>query len=93
MNTRKDYLNGICTHDEYYSQFVNAHTKSIVTCAFSMKQLKGSKDEHFNDIPLTKWDSLVPLLYVSGLMEDCKDSLTTAGGVCILTQATKHIVS
>lgn len=53
--TREDYLNRVCTHREYYAQFVNDRIRKLVQRSIEVTQ---SKDEYFNDIPLACWDSL-----------------------------------
>lgn len=54
--TRKDCLNGKCTHHEYYSQFVNDAVINMVKLHIGVDKIKKSTDKHFNDIPLGNWD-------------------------------------
>lgn len=58
--TRKQYLAGDCTHDEYYGQFVNAHTLRYIGRRFDANELSVAyaKDRHLNSIPLAVWDAL-----------------------------------
>ena len=60
--TRKERLSGICTHREYFGQFVNNSIISIVKNSVGIARLKNSEDEHLNNIPLKKWDSLHELI-------------------------------
>ena|SRR6186713_10270 len=96
MYTRKDYLAGNCTHEEYYSQFVTDDILSLVKNTFGVGLLEESlsKDEHLNNIPLGQWDNLTGYLprYVSAGFKNVGDYLTLAGGVCLLKTAAKIVV-
>lgn len=63
MITRQDYLNGKATHREYYGQFVNESVKSKVLKTIGKDKLLASTDEHLNDIPMKKWDSIAGFLW------------------------------
>lgn len=89
--TRQDYMNKLCTHEEYYAQFVNEGTKSLVLRCIGRERIVNSKDEHFNDIPLKLWDNLVPKAPGSGKFKDAGDYYTLAGGVCMLKEAARQI--
>lgn len=58
MITRKDYIEGRATYDEYYSQFITEQVKRAVDWRIGIDTIKRSTDPHFNDIPLVKWDYL-----------------------------------
>lgn len=58
MKTRDQYLNSEYTYDEYYSQFVNESVRIRVHARIGKGMIINSKDKHFNDIPLHRWDSL-----------------------------------
>lgn len=58
MFTRADYMNGKCTHSQFYAQFVTSGVKSDVKYRVGIESIVSSKDKHFNDIPLTVWDSI-----------------------------------
>jgi hypothetical protein len=49
---------GRCTHAEYYGQLVNDSLIRCVSERIGVDAIKASSDEHFNDIPLGRWDSL-----------------------------------
>ena len=90
--TRKDYMTGKVSHDEYYAQFVTEMTKEIVRSSIGMEAILASKDPHFNDIPLKNWDSLHPvILRTSG--RDCTDVHwdTLGTSVCIAKCAARMI--
>ena len=61
MITRKQYMAGEATFREYYGQFVTGAVRSAVKGRFG-KALVTSEDPHFNDIPLSQWDSLACIL-------------------------------
>lgn len=91
MYTRKDYLNGKCTHREYYAQFVTQYTKDLVSQQFGKGRIieELEKDEALNGITLAEWDNLAR--FVSANMRPQGDYLTLAGAVCILKEAAKQI--
>ena len=92
MYTRKQYLNKDCTHRQYYGQFVNAGTKARVLSGIGLAALKKSTDAHFNDIPLHKWDRLVPKCTGSAGFAKAGDYYTLAGGVSLLKEAARQIL-
>ena len=92
MLTRKQYLNGECTHREYYAQFVDERTKHHVRFGIGMKTLRASTCEHLNDITLKRWDRLVPCAPGSGKFKEAGDSYTLSGGVCMLKEAAKQLL-
>jgi hypothetical protein len=90
--TRKDYLNNKCTHRQYYAQFVNKSVKSTVLNYYSIKRLKEAfeEDNHFNSLPLQKWDTMHSLFAIS--MKEVGDYLTKSGNVCIHKEAAKQLI-
>ena len=105
MFNRLQYLNGECSHDVYYSQFVNSATIAIVKNTLGEK-IKQSKDEHFNDIPLILWDkiNLAGILYSfdKGAFKQCNNVTyresdrhlfiwSKSDNVCILKAAARII--
>ena len=60
MFTHKDYLDGKCSHDEYYAQLVEgSNAKAVVLSHFTLDELRDmfAQDEHFNKAPDSKWFS------------------------------------
>ncbi len=55
MYTRQDYLNKVCTHQQYYLEI--AHEVGARVSGELLERCKVSTDEHFNDIPLEVWDA------------------------------------
>lgn len=68
MFTRKQYLANECTHREYYGQFVTDEIKQAVLRTFSKEELVQAfkDDEHFNNLPLRKWDRMIMLGHFKG---------------------------
>lgn len=82
--TRQDYMDGKCTHSEYYAQWATGYIHSLVKSSIGEEAIKNSQDEHFNDIPLQVWDKLAQ--FVSYFPDN---SLATR--VCILKEAARQI--
>ena len=92
MKTRQQYLNGECSHREYYSQFVGESIIKLVENGIGIKTILASTDPHLNDIPLKKWDVLAEhFKYMHLKLKEAGDYLTLAGSVCILKEAAKQI--
>ena len=91
MKTRKQYLDGKCTHSEYYAQFVDSSVIARVTSRISKKAIMASTDPHMNDIPLKEWDSIPVSSTVADKLKECGDFLTLAGCVCINKAAARQI--
>jgi hypothetical protein len=95
MLTRTDYLEGKCTHSEYYAQFVTPAYKSRVLNFIGKEKIKGSTDPNFSNVPLFQWDNIAsPIPYTaSQLMKEAGDYPTLAGCVCILKEAARQIAN
>jgi hypothetical protein len=93
MFTRKDYLAGNCTHEQYYNQFVNQTVKNYVVKAFGIEKIKNaySQDKSLNSIPLQLWDNIGIPVEMSNKLKEHGDSYTLAGQVCILKAAARQI--
>lgn len=94
MFTRKQYLNGECTHEQYYEQFVTAQIKDLVLRMFGREELSMAfqRDPHLNNLPLRKWDALAPYVNCREAMKPCGDFPTLAGQVCILKTAARMAI-
>lgn len=82
-------------HRAYHAQFVtSAHVGELVRSGM-IERIRKSRDPHFNDIPLSDWDSLAmsfPIPQVTlAKMRECGDYPTLAGAVCILKEAARQI--
>jgi len=58
MITRQQYMDNEATHEAYYEQFVTPEIYDEVKTKIGEALIKASTDEHFNDIPLGRWDRL-----------------------------------
>jgi len=82
-------------HREYYAQFVTEGVLELVTRGIGIERLLMSTDPHLNDIPLAKWDALVPFLGTSVrtlLRQAGEGGMTLGVGVCILKEAARQFV-
>ena len=105
MFNRLKYIKGECTHQEYYSQFVNNHIIKLVVRKVGVQRILDSEDLHFNDIPLSEWDALndaVRLCVNPVLWKSCNNVTyreedrnkflwSLSDGVCIAKAAAKII--
>jgi hypothetical protein len=66
--TRKEYMAGEVSHNDYEAQFVNAEVINYVLRGIGRDRILASKDEHFNDIPLAKWDALCGVSFFGSQM-------------------------
>lgn len=94
--TRKQFMDGEISYDEYYGQFV---TDSVIRL-FDQELVKKSTDCHFNDIPLQRWDYLANFLPRETINAVCDANASTFSGkrayslsdcVCILKAAAKKV--
>jgi len=65
-HTRQQYLDGDVTHREYYAQFITPEMVRDVKTHISVAVIKASKNEHFDDIPIKKWDALSGCVFQCG---------------------------
>lgn len=110
MKTRTEYMNGLpeygttestAHHRAYYAQFVTPHVKALVRDRIGIERLKNSTDKHFNDIPLSVWDSfwchyspglhIQPGAVVSSLLKEAGEGNSASTGTCILKEAARQI--
>ena len=88
--TRKDYLNKVCTHREYYAQFVIPPTMHQVLWVIGGDDIRASTDRSFNDIRLERWDRATINLPVGGDIKAAGDYWTLAGLVCVAKEAARQ---
>ena len=84
--TREDYIEGRCTHRQFYTQFVTPEIRERVLARFGIERLKASTDAHLNDIPLSQWDALT-----YGIKAGTDNSLSA--GVCIMKEDYRDMVA
>jgi hypothetical protein len=83
-------------HHEYYGQFAGAGIVSLVKSSIGEQLIKDSKDKHFNDIPLVRWDMLMPFIMTAGMCSRLREAGDTApntlcNAVCIAKAAARKI--
>ncbi len=84
MYTRQDYLNKVCTHQQYYLEI--AHEVGAIVGGSLLERCKTSTDKNFNDIPLAVWDNYVKghnHYRITKAFKVRGDSTTLAGLVCL----------
>ena len=79
--SRSEYLDGQVDHQKYYGQMVTQSIIQSVVSSIGVDKILDSKDEHFNDIPLSKWDKATRTFDVNRWPEG--DSPSQAGLVCV----------
>ena len=97
MFTRKDYLDGKCTHSEYYTQYVeNTNAKDLVLTFWDEKTLFEAykKDKYLNSLPIKDWDDLANRLTIGPWLtfSELGDMNTLSSRVCVLKEAARHII-
>lgn len=107
--TRKEYMKDSSNlHHEYYLQFANKCTKTVILNSIGEKALMASKDEHLNDIPMKKWDKLAGYVFRGSTavviphflphwidcekLKEAKEGFSCSTGVCILKAVAKEII-
>ena len=90
--SRKDYMDKTCTHREYWSQFVGTPTRDRVLRVIGKDRLLASKDEHYNDIPLWRWDLISVEQGTRSALEARGDCLSPSGVVCIAKEAARQLL-
>ena len=55
---RKRYLDGDITHADYYLWLADGLSITEQMLPVPISRIKASTDEHFNDIPLRRWDAM-----------------------------------
>ena len=95
MFTREQYLAKECTHREYWAQFVTDSIVRTIANAFG-DSLINSKDPHFNDIPLERWDRLANFYkeHIARVNKALGNGhvYSLSDGVCMLKEAARQIV-
>ena len=90
MYTRKQYLDGNCTHSAYYGQFVTPQHINTVVRRIGASKLKSSTDEDLNDIPLRIWDTILSPVGTNEKMKLCGDYNTLSSQICIAKEAARQ---
>lgn len=96
--TRQQYLNGECSHEQYYNQFITPYLLDHVKRSIGIAAIKKALtiNENLNSIPLERWDGLAISAKNSTTQEAMRkagDYPTLAGYVCLLKAAARQLVS
>jgi len=92
--TRKDYMTKVCSHSEYYAQFVTKAIKAVVLSEFSISTLKVEiqKDRHLNTLPLKRWDLLADRITLNRkFLNEVGEIDTPCSKVCTLKEAARQL--
>ena len=93
MITKQDYIDGKVSHREYYGQFVDLAVKAGILRDIGLEKILASKDESFNDIPLSVWDFL-PCVRSNEINEKliaCGDFPSMAVLCCIAKEGARQL--
>ena len=83
MLTRKEYLDGKCTLEEYYGEIGEESGISYANASDLERYKKAYKEDvHFNNIPLSEWDMRASNVSREAF-EKRGDFWSIAGGVCV----------
>ena len=96
--TRQDYLDGRCSHEVYYAQFVTPAAKAWVLHFIGLGALRASTDPYYNDIALRKWDNFISseaFHHAARAMRQAGDtaSFTLGGAVCVAKAAARALLA
>ena len=93
MHTRKEYMSGDCTHQQFYEQMVTDEIKEGVRKSIGLFRIMDSTCEHFNDIPLSFWDTLSWSLSdsIDSQIKAASDHPSLAGRVCVVKAAARML--
>lgn len=96
MYTRAQYINGDCSHDEYYNQFVNAENSAYVIGALGReKLLKKCHTKCLNEVALYEIDHLFALRSMTdaSLLKSVGDNWCASTQVCIAKAIIKEFLT
>lgn len=93
MYTRKQHMDGECSHRTYYAQFVTPGVLDAVRRHFTVERLMRCSDQdYFNTIPLIQWDRLAHAVPRTQMMRDAGEGWSLGSAVCILKEAGRQLV-
>ena len=97
MFTRKQYLNGEVSHDEYYTEIAKKiGIKPSKEAVKKVKEALERGDEHLNTIPMSFWNGWVIGIWafnyqlIAEAFRRSGDQPSQAGMVCVLKSICKH---
>ncbi len=94
MFTRKDYLEGRCSHRDFYGQIVERAGLVFPSDHALVQRARRSTDPHYNDIPLALWGSAAVSAKpaITRALKETGDFWSLAGGVCTIKEAVRRVV-
>lgn len=96
MITRAQYINEECTHDEYYSQFINAeNTAYVIGTLGREKLLKKCSTKCLNEVALYEIDHLFALRSMTdaSLLKTVVENWCASTQVCIVKAIIKKFLT
>lgn len=94
MISRKDLIEKIASHREYYGQFVCDSNVAFISRHFGIDELVKAfqLDESFNTISLKRWDDLPIPTGLGSKLKETGDTLSLSGVVCTWKEAARQAV-
>lgn len=96
MFTRKDYMSGKCTEDQYYSQFVTDKVVDVIRRSVTYKYIVQARDKKdFYDVSAQQWDfatGAILCLIGKEAFKAHDDYVTHNGLICIAKAAARKIL-
>jgi hypothetical protein len=93
MKTRREYIQGLMSHREYYGQFVGEELKQGLLFELGKEAIVNATDDQFNNIRLITWDTLYCTR--AGAITDrlvaCGDFPSMAGLLCIAKEGARQL--
>lgn len=77
-------------HNDFYAQFVSEAHKRAILEFIGRDAIVASRDPHFNDIPLAKWDRL-PRILNAEKVKALGGNLSISTFTCVYKQAARHL--
>jgi len=79
---------GAKCHERFYAQFVSERITTMVVSHIGAETLAASRDAHFNDIPLEKWDRL-PCMLNEKHVRELGGNMSLSTFTCVYKQAAR----
>ena len=90
--TKKDRLEGRCSHREFFAQFVDQAIIQLVHNLVGTGRVMSSKDEWFRDIHAKKWRSIARFVPATPIFRaNGSGGVSISDRVCVLKEAASQI--
>lgn len=92
--TRADYIAGRCTYEEFYGAVAKDAGVNFNADSWLVKQALVSTDEHYNDIPINRWDAAAAgyRTQIVAALKARGDFWSLSGGLCTMKAAVKQAI-